>query len=77
MKDALVLSAYDIVLTTYGVLGSDYATQVKEERSAAAEGANGAGSSSTGGASAASTARLVAPFAVQWRRIILDEAHYI
>ena len=30
VKDAAMLSSYDVVLTTYGVLASDYAAQVRE-----------------------------------------------
>ena len=51
-RSATALSSFDVVLTTYGVLGSEF-------------------SSSDADFSVA------APFAMRWRRVVLDEAHYI
>eukprot|EP00964_Phaeocystis_antarctica_P119694 scaffold83419_cov60-Phaeocystis_antarctica.AAC.1 len=52
---AAPLAAHDVVLTTYGVLASDF---------------GGGGGGGGGG-------KLAPPFAVSWRRVVLDEAHYI
>ena len=51
-------AAHDVVLTTYGVLASDF-------------GGGGGGSGGGGGG------RVAPPFAVSWRRVVLDEAHQI
>ena len=60
------------MLTTYGTLASDYNSLPEEARGKGAE-ARGP----LGAAFAAAAPRLPPPFAVRWRRVVLDEAHEI
>ena len=89
-KDASVLAAHDVTLTTYGVLASEFGASKAQQQQheevgvgdsdvAGSSAVAGAGLKASGGArdGACSSGRLAAPFAMRWRRVVLDEAHYI
>jgi DNA repair protein RAD5 len=68
-KDASLLASCDVTLTTYGVLASELCSTTGSTSGSTADSHAG----SEGKAERPPTP----PFAVRWRRVILDEAHYI
>ena len=66
-------AAHDVVLTTYGVLASDFGGG---GGGSGASGGGGGGSGG-GGSGGGGGGRVAPPFAVSWRRVVLDEAHQI
>lgn len=72
------LASHDVVLTTYGVISSDFSSGGGCSGGASGSSGGGAGGSGgSGGGGGGGKQAVAPPFAVAWRRVVLDEAHSI